>query len=326
MDLNALGPQRPDLVDGAHTYSIIAIDPEVGHMGVAVQSHFFGVGAMVPWAEAGVGVVATQSLADLAYGPLGLAMMRAGKTASQALEGVVASDSQAFLRQVAMLDAAGNVDVYTGEACVQEAGHQKGETYSAQANFMLKDTVVGAMGRAFEEGEGGLADRMLLALEAAEAEGGDIRGKQAAAMVVVKTESGGAPWDDVVLDLRIDDHPEPLEELRRLLGISSAVRLVRQATQILRDEQAGEARFAEAEKAFLQARATIPADNPEPIAHYAIALVNAGKVDEAISLFEEVIETSPSWRILIPRLARAGLLPEDEDLLDQILGEGTEQS
>ncbi len=323
MDLNALGARRFDLTDWAHTYSIIAIDPDAGHMGVAVQSHFFGVGAMVPWVEAGVGVVATQSLADLAYGPLGLAMMRAGKTASQALEGVVASDSQAFLRQVAMLDAGGNVDVHTGEACVQEAGHQKGETYSAQANFMLNDTVVSAMGSAFEAADGSLADRMLRALEAAEAEGGDIRGKQAAAMVVAETDSKGAPWDDVVLDVRIDDHAHPLKELRRLLGVASAVRWVRHATRILRDEQAGEARFVEAEKAFLEARATIPADNPEPIAHYAIALVNAGRVDEALPLFEEVIETSPSWRILIPRLARAGLLPNDKDLLDQILGEET---
>jgi uncharacterized Ntn-hydrolase superfamily protein len=169
----------------AHTYSIVARDPETGQLGVAVQSHWFSVGAIVPWAEAGVGAVATQSFVEPSYGPLGLALMRAGKSAPEALKSLLASDAQADVRQVAMIDAQGRVASHTGVYCIAAAGHRIGANYSAQANLMLKETVWDAMAKAFESAKGDLADRLLSALEAAQGEGGDIRGKQSAAIVVV---------------------------------------------------------------------------------------------------------------------------------------------
>ncbi|MGH9856169.1 MAG: DUF1028 domain-containing protein, partial [Blastocatellia bacterium] len=206
----------------AHTYSIVARDPDTGQLGVAVQSHWFSVGAIVPWAEAGIGAVATQSFVEPAYGPLGLALMRVGKSAPEALKSLLASDAQADVRQVAMIDAQGRIASHTGEHCIAAAGHRAGANYSAQANLMLKDTVWDAMAKAFENAKGDLADRLLAALEAAQIEGGDIRGKQSAAIVVVTGKPTGKPWADRIFDLRVEDHPEPVAELKRLVKLQRA--------------------------------------------------------------------------------------------------------
>ncbi|MGE0132163.1 MAG: DUF1028 domain-containing protein [Blastocatellales bacterium] len=206
----------------AHTYSIVARDTETGQLGVAVQSHWFSVGAIVPWAEAGVGAVATQSFVEPAYGPLGLTLMRAGKSAPEALKSLLAGDAQAGVRQVAMIDAQGRVAAHTGEHCIIAAGHHTGSNYSVQANLMLKDTVWGAMAKAFENTKGDLADRLLAALEAAEAEGGDIRGKQSAAIIVVSGKPTGKPWADRLFDLRVEDHSAPVTELKRLVKLQRA--------------------------------------------------------------------------------------------------------
>ena len=204
------------------TYSIIAFDPETREFGVAVQSHWFSVGSLVPWAQAGVGAVATQSFVKVDYGPDGLERMRSGQTANKVLKELLAEDDGEALRQVAMIDINGNVAAHTGDKCIQAAGHQIGKTYSVQANMMEKETVWPAMARAFENTQGDLADRMMATLEAAEAEGGDIRGKQSAAMLIVSGEPTGVQWKDVVLDLRIDDHPKPLVQLKRLIRIHRA--------------------------------------------------------------------------------------------------------
>lgn len=203
------------------TYSIAARDPRTGELGAAVQSHWFAAGELVPWAEAGVGAVATQALVGVGYGPLGLDLMRGGKRAPQALRALLAADEGEMHRQVAMVDPAGEVAAHTGSRCLREAGHRTGDGYSVQANMMLRDTVWDAMAEAFEKSTGPLTYRLLAALDAAEAEGGDVRGRQAAGILVVKDAPSGRPWEDVVVHLRVDDHPAPLEELRRLVTSSS---------------------------------------------------------------------------------------------------------
>src|ERR1044071_1764313 len=173
----AVIPVRP-----VHTFSIVARDPSTGELGVAVQSHWFSVGPIVPWAEAGVGAVATQSFVDPSYGKNGLELMRAGKSAPDTLKELLAKDEGREVRQVAMIDAQGRVDAWTGKNYIQAAGHIVGKNFSVQANLMLNDKVWPAMARAFENTKGDLADRMLAALDAAQAAGGDIRGKQSAAI------------------------------------------------------------------------------------------------------------------------------------------------
>jgi len=188
-----------------HTYSIVAFDQETGELGVAVQSHWFSVGFLVPWAKAGVGAVATQSFVKVDYGPHGLKLMEEGMSADAALQKLVSEDEGEAVRQVAMIDVKGNVAAHTGSKCIYAAGHQIGKNYSVQANLMENETVWPAMAKAFENTEGDLADKMMATLDAAEAEGGDIRGKQSAAMLIVTGEPTGVPWKDTVLDLRVED-------------------------------------------------------------------------------------------------------------------------
>jgi uncharacterized Ntn-hydrolase superfamily protein len=300
-----------------YTYSIVARDAQTNQLGVAVQSHYFSVGPIVPWAEAGVGAVATQSFVEVSYGPLGLAMMRAGRSPRQALDGLLAADPQAEVRQVAMVDAQGNVAAHTGGKCIQAAGHRTGDGYSVQANLMLRDTVWGAMANAYETAQGDLAERLMIALEAAEAEGGDIRGKQSAALLVVKGEPSGRPWSDRLFDLRVDDHPEPLPELRRILSIARAYRHADEAESALVTGSDDERAAREFERA-VQLMPGLEA-NPEPLFWHAVALVTANKVDAALPIFSRVFATNPAWRELVPRLVPAGLLPDDEEVIRRVV-------
>ena len=206
------------------TYSIVARDKQTGELGVAVQSHYFQVGPTVPWALAGVGAVATQSMVNVSFGPLGIDYMRAGYAAEQALKALLAGDSEPQSRQVSLVDAQGNVATHTGSKCIPAAGHRIGDGFSCQANLMEKDTVWDAMFEAYGQSKEPLAERLLAALDAAEAEGGDIRGKQSAAMLVVSGKPTGRSWEDRVIDLRVEDAPDPLLELRRLLRVKRACR------------------------------------------------------------------------------------------------------
>ena len=215
------GPRRP-----VHTYSIVARDPVTGDLGVAVQSHWFSVGTAVPWAESGVGAVATQSFTEPSYGALGLALMKAGKSAPEALKALLAADPDRDVRQVAMVDARGRVAAHTGAKCIQAAGHEAGEGFTVEANLMDKATVWPAMAKAFRSAKGDLADRLLVALRAAQAEGGDIRGQQSAALLIVKGKPSGQPWNDRLFDLRVEDNPDPLKELGRLIQLRRAYRLM----------------------------------------------------------------------------------------------------
>jgi oligopeptidase B len=306
----APSPARP-----VSTYSIVARDPATGQLGVAVQSHWFSVGALVPWAEAGVGAVATQSFVDPSYGPLGLALLRAGRNASEALRGLLAADEGREVRQVAMIDAAGRVAAHTGARCIEAAGHAAGKDYSVQANMMRGATVWPAMAKAFEAAKGDLAERMLAALEAAEAAGGDIRGKQSAALVVVSGSPTGRPWQDRVFDLRVEDSPAPLPELRRLVTLARAYNLMNEGDlAVEKKDDAG------ALAAYSAARAIAPG-NAEMVYWTAVSLVGMGRVEEALPLFRETFAIDASWAELTRRLPKAGLLPDDAALIGRIVAQ-----
>jgi len=303
----------------AHTYSIVARDPETGQLGVAVQSHWFSVGAIVPWAEAGVGAVATQSFVDPAYGPLGLTLMRAGKSAPEALKSLLASDAQADVRQVAMIDAQGRVASHTGAYCIAAAGHRAGENYSAQANLMLKETVWDAMARAFENAKGDLADRLLAALEAAQREGGDIRGKQSAAIIVVTGKPTGKPWADRLFDLRVEDHPEPVPELKRLVKMQRAYTRMNTGDELFSKND-----IVGAVREYSAAEKLVP-DNIEMVFWHAVTLVNANKIEKALPLFKRVFAEDSAWATLVPRLPKSRLLPDDEKVIQRILSAAPER-
>jgi len=296
-----------------HTYSIVARDTVTGEMGVAVQSHWFSVGSLVTWAEASVGAVATQSFVDPAYGPLGLDLMRAGKTANQALEALLASDPGKDVRQVAMIDAKGNVAAHTGVKCIQGAGHIVGKNYSVQANLMLNDKIWPAMSKAFESATGDLAERMLAALDAAQAVGGDIRGKQSAAILIVKAKSTGRPWADRAMELRIEDHPEPLKELRRLINVHRAYEHMNNGDLAVEHNDVDGAL-----REYGAAEAMFP-ENLEMKFWHATALVNVGRVGQSLPLFREIFARDKNWVDLIPRLPASGALIADDSVIKQIL-------
>jgi uncharacterized Ntn-hydrolase superfamily protein len=306
-------PQGPWPGRPVHTYSIVARDPQTGQLGVAVQSHWYSVGPIVPWAEAGVGAVATQSIVEVSYGPLGLGLMRAGKSAPDALKSLLATDPQAEYRQVAMIDAQGRVAAHTGRLCIAEAGHTTGPQVSCQANLMLKNTVWGAMSAAFESATGDLADRLLAALEAAEREGGDIRGRQSAAIIVVSGQPTGRPWEDRLFDLRVEDHPNPVAELKRLVRLGRAYAHMNKG-----DEHFSRQDIASALKEYATAEALAP-ENIEMVFWHAVTLVNAKRIDEALPLFKRVFAADHQWATLLPRLPQSKLLPDDGEVIRKIL-------
>ncbi|MGH7466511.1 MAG: DUF1028 domain-containing protein [Longimicrobiales bacterium] len=306
-----LQAQRP-----VHTYSIVARDSATGQLGVAVQSHWFSVGPIVPFVEAGVGAVATQSFVDPGYGPLGLELMRAGKTAEEALRAMLAGDANPEVRQVAFVDARGNVAVHTGDKAIEAAGHKRGRGYTVQANLMLKPTVPDAMARAFESTRGDLTERLLAALEAAQAEGGDIRGSQSAAIIVVNGRSTGRPWADKLFDLRVEDSKEPLKELRRLVHLARAYQHMNAG-----DDAVTHNDVETALKEYATAQQMVPDSltNGEMVFWHAVMMANVGKVEESLPLFRRAFAQDPNWAELVKRLPRAGQLPTDPRVVQRIL-------
>ncbi len=296
----------------AHTFSIVARDPESGEMGVAVQSHWFSTGSIVTWAEPGVGVVATQSMADVSYGPLGLIAMQTGKPVSIVLADLLNKDENREVRQVAMVDAKGNVAVHTGTRCITEAGHHTGHQYSVQANMMLKNTVWPAMAAAYEKSKGPLSDRLLAALDAAQAEGGDIRGKQSAAMLIVSGETPVHPWKGVLVDLRVEDHPEPLVELRRLLNVQRAYEHMNRGDDLLSQGKTDEAFTAYEQGARL-------APNLDELPFWqAVTLLDSGNEEKAAPILKRLFKADPNWLLLLERLPAAGLLKDDAEMLQRV--------
>lgn len=307
-------PARPP-APLVHTYSIVARDPVTGDMGVAVQSHWFSVGGVVAWAEAGVGAVATQSFVDPGYGVRGLALMRRGVPAPAALDRLVKADAQRAGRQVAMIDARGRVSAYTGTSAIAAAGHHVGRGFSVQANLMASDKVWPAMAAAYESTRGDLADRLLAALDAAEQAGGDIRGRQSAALLIVRAKGSGRPWAgaDRLFDVRVDDHPQPLAELRRL------TRLQRAYNHANRGDELMTAKKVDAALEQYKAAAALAPEVLELPFWHAVTLATIGREAEAAPLFRQVFAKEPVWAELLPRLPAAGLFPDDQALIGRIL-------
>lgn len=302
--------------DLAHTFSIVARDPESGHMGVAVQSHWFSVGSVVTWAEAGVGAVATQAMVEIDYGPLGLELMQAGKSPQQALEALLAADEGRALRQVALVNAESQVAAHTGERCIAHAGHTVGDAFSAQANMMATADVWPAMADAYTGSSGDLAERMLTALKAGQAAGGDIRGRQSAAILIVKAESSGRPWADRVVELRVEDHEEPIEELARLLRLHRAYEHMNRGDALL-----GKGRVEAALEAYRTAAEMAPQIEELPF-WQAVTLADLGRIDEALPIFREVFERNSDWCELVQRLPASGLLRDDPEMMERLLDAG----
>jgi uncharacterized Ntn-hydrolase superfamily protein len=297
------------------TYSIVALDETTGELGVAVQSHWFSVGFLVPWAKAGVGAVATQSFVKVDYGPDGLQLMESGMKAADVLKTLTSKDEGEAVRQVGMIDIKGNVAAHTGSRCIKYAGHIVGENYSVQANMMANGTVPKAMAVAFEKTKGDLADRMMAALEAAEAEGGDIRGKQSAAMVIVSGEPSGVEWKDTKLNLRIEDHPTPLIELKRLIRVHRAYQHANMGDHYMETEEIDKALIE-----YSKAAEYYP-ENPELPYWSAIALANVGRLEEALPVFQSVFQRNPDLKTMTPRLVKSGLLPDDKSLISKIMNQ-----
>ncbi|GHA43271.1 hypothetical protein GCM10007103_25690 [Salinimicrobium marinum] len=299
--------------DFAHTFSIVARDSTTGEMAVGVQSHWFSVGSSVSWGKAGVGVVATQSFINPAYGPRGLELMSEGRNATAALEELVAKDEGKAFRQVAFLDASGEAAAFTGEKCVEAASHLVGRNFSVQANMMLNDEVVPAMEKAFKENHDlPLAERVVKVLQAAQIAGGDIRGKQSAALIVVGAEEVENPWEEKKIDLRVDDHDEPLVELERLLTVARAYEYMNRGDLAMEDGDVQEAleQYGEAQKMF--------PDNLEMRYWTAIALANDGRLEEALPLFHSIFEEDDNWRTMTKRLPASGLLTVSQEELEKI--------
>jgi uncharacterized Ntn-hydrolase superfamily protein len=295
------------------TYSIVARDPDTGHLGVAVQSHYFAVGSLTPHALAGAGSVTIQSFAKLYYGNEGLRLMRKGASAGQALRALLARDHHADYRQVAMVDADGGSAAHTGNLCIPAAGHRLGDGYACQGNLLMNEGTWDVMAEAFEGAQGELINRMIAALEAGEEAGGDLRGKRSAAVIVVNGRFTGDPAEDIAFDLRVEDHDRPLTELRRLMVLKKAFHHNSSGDHYLRNGD-----FEAAVREFSIAESLAP-DHDELVFWRAVALVNAGHMNEAEPMFRKLFRSSDSWRVMVERVARSRFLPDDPAVVESIL-------
>jgi uncharacterized Ntn-hydrolase superfamily protein len=276
------------------TYSIVALDPATGELGAAVQSHWFSVGSLCTWARPGVGAVATQSVVEPAHGPHALDRIAGGANAHDALKQLIEADPLGAVRQVGVVDKDGNVAVHTGPDCIPCAGDAIGAYWSCQANMMARDTVPAAMSAAFEHGEGDLASRLMAALEAAEGEGGDVRGRQSAALIVVPPE--GEAWRTRV-DLRVDDHEDPVAELQRLLALQRAYELAGRGDELMAGDQAVEA------GALYRRAAELAPDSDELLFWSGLALANSGDLEAGVDAVRRAVAVHPGWATLLDRLS-----------------------
>ena len=295
-----------------HTFSIVARDKKTGDLGVAVQTHWFAVGALCPWVEAGIGAVATQSMVEMSYGPKSLEQLRGGKTPKEALDYLISLDENSDQRQVAVIDNHGNTAVHTGSRCIQEAGHYSGDGYSVQANMMTSNTIWPAMADAYENSSGNLSERMLTALKAGQAAGGDIRGMQSAAMLVASNEKTDEPWKHMKTNLRVDDHFSPIKELERLLSVHTAYEHMNKGDEFLSKGKL-DAAGSEYRKAF-----ELSPNNEEIPFWHAVALADVDKMDAALPIFEKLFRKNPNWYELVLRLPESGLLKDDPVRLKKI--------
>jgi uncharacterized Ntn-hydrolase superfamily protein len=298
------------------TYSIVARDPATGHLGVAAQSCYFALGSVLPWARAGVGAVATQSMVDPAYGPRCLDLLADGVGAAEALERVRAADEGREVRQVGLVDASGAVASFTGSLCIDEVSQADGDGFTAQANMMAGPGVCEAMAAAFEQRTGSLATRLLAALVAAEGKGGDARGQMSAALIVVEGERHPHPWQGVLTDVRVDHHPDPLRELARLTRVAEAYHLCDVAEEALvAGDAAAALAGAEAGLALLPGEGNL-------LLSYIGALVGVGRVDEAAAEVQKLVAVRPSWEGVLRALIERGFVPLPEGVTVERLVSG----
>jgi uncharacterized Ntn-hydrolase superfamily protein len=302
------------------TYSIVARDEETGELGVAVQSHWFSVGSVVSWARAGVGAVATQAMADVSYGPLGLELLAGGKSANEALVSLLKSDSKSETRQVAIVDSKGNASVHTGRKCVPFAGHILEGSFSCEANLMRNDKIWGAMAANYAKMSRRpkgrrlpFAERLVSALEAGEEAGGDIRGRQSAAILVVSSKVSANSWSGRQVDLRVEDHPRPLVELKRLLRLQRGYEWANKG-----DDYLNEGRFRESLNAYRKAGEFAP-EVEELQFWQGISLVQAKKIKEAREILGQVFEKNQDWIQVLKRLPKVDLLPKNIRILRELL-------
>ncbi len=298
----------------AHTYSIVCRDEKTGEMGVAVQSHWFSVGTAVSWAEAGAGAVATQSFVNKSFGILGLNLLRTGLTAQQVVDSLLKDDEGREVRQLAIIDSKGNVATHTGKNCIDHANHIQGENFSVQSNMMLTSGVSKAMADAFQKSKNKpLAERMIIVLEAAQKAGGDIRGQQSAALILVPAKSAGKPWDERTVDLRVDYNPAPLKELRRLYTVHIAYQHMNNGDLAVEKNDMVTAmnEYNAAMKLFPQ--------NLEMQYWTAITLINNKQVSKALPILKSVFSKDSNWKELTRRLPKVNLLTVSEAELKKIL-------
>lgn len=317
LSINLMAQSKFDLTSPlVSTYSIVARDSVTGEMGVAVQSHWFNVGAIVGWGEAGVGVIATQSFVNASFGLKGLELLKQGKTPKQVVDELIDGDEGKDFRQLAVLDANGNTASYTGSKCIEDAGNIAGVNYSVQANLMLNNKVWQAMEIAFNETSGKLAERMIAALEAAQNVGGDIRGMQSASIMVWKGKSTGEPWNDKIIDLRVEDNPNPVAELKRLLTVQRAYEHMNAGDVAVEKNDMTLAMYE-----YNAAMVMFP-DNLEMKYWTAITLANNGKLNDALPLFNYVFATDKNWKLLTQRLPKSGLLIVSDNDMKIIMSTG----
>jgi uncharacterized Ntn-hydrolase superfamily protein len=296
------------------TYSIVARDAETGEMGVAVQSHFFSVGSIVTWARAGVGAVATQAMVDVRYGPLGLELMAGGKSAPEALAALLRADSNADQRQVAMVDAKGRVAAHTGPRCIPNAGHTMGEGFSCQGNIMRNDQVWIAMRKSFEKNSRlPLAERMVEALWAAEKAGGDIRGRQSSAILVVSPELRPNLWEGRLVELRVEDNPSPVPELKRLLRYQRGYEWANKGDEFLTAKE-----YQKALTAYSKALSIVP-EIDELKYWVGIGLLTSGKADKGERMLKEVFAKDQNWVEVTKGIARVKSPSIDQAVLSRLL-------
>ena len=301
--LSSTGQTNPYSDKFAHTYSIVAKDANTGEMAVGVQSHWFSVGTLVSWGKSGVGVVATQSFVNPSYGPNGIELMENGVSAEEALKNLTDKDEGRDFRQAAMLDVNGSVNAFTGEKCIESAGHFVGENFSVQANMMLNDKVIPAMKKAFQDNSNlPLAERIIKVFEAAESVGGDIRGKQSAALIVVGAEKTSNVWEDKKIDLRVDDSSNPIKEIKRLLKVHRAYDHMNRGDLAIEEND-----MEKALNEYGKAQVLFP-ENHEMSFWKAIALLNNGKKEAARPILKKVFKENPNWKKLIYRLPKSGLI------------------
>jgi uncharacterized Ntn-hydrolase superfamily protein len=301
--LSSTGQTNPYSDKFAHTYSIVAKDANTGEMAVGVQSHWFSVGTLVSWGKSGVGVVATQSFVNPSYGPKGIELMENGVSAEEALKNLTDKDEGRDFRQAAMLDVNGSVNAFTGEKCIESAGHFVGENFSVQANMMLNDEVIPAMKKAFQDNSNlPLAERIIKVFEAAESVGGDIRGKQSAALIVVGAEKTSNVWEDKKIDLRVDDSSNPIKEIKRLLKVHRAYDHMNKGDLAIEEND-----MDKALSEYGKAQVLFP-ENHEMSFWKAIALLNNGKKEAARPILKKVFKENPNWKKLIYRLPKSGLI------------------